>query len=187
MEVDLKLWCWQFHGRQQGYHVILLRAQFIFIPKNCLAVKCELLHNQMIVLKARRTRHELIHLLLLVVVIIDLETTLLTRLNTPCETGAVVPIPPIDFHLHFRLGAVIWYILDLGNDLGFRVVWQDNVAICSILLDVDVQEFKCRKLPGEINWRWLGKWNDWACFGMFTKAVSTFFTLHTHTHTHTFR
>ena len=79
----------------------------MFILNNCLAIKCELPHNRMIVLKARRTGHELIHLLLLAVVIIDLEATLLTRLDTPCESRAVVPTPLINFHLHFRLGAVI--------------------------------------------------------------------------------
>jgi hypothetical protein len=45
----------------------------------------------MIVLKTRRTRHELLHLLVLAVVIINLEAALLTRLNTLCEARAVVP------------------------------------------------------------------------------------------------
>ena len=79
----------------------------MFKLNNCLAIKCELLHDRMIVLKARRTGHELIHLPLLAVVIIDLEATLLTRLDTPCESRAVVPTPLINFHLHFRLDAVI--------------------------------------------------------------------------------
>jgi hypothetical protein len=94
----------------------------MLILNNCLAIKCELLQNLMIVLKARRTGHELVHLLLLAVVIINLEATLLNTLNTPREVRAVVPTPLIDFHLHFRLGAVVRYILDLDWDLGFRVV-----------------------------------------------------------------
>jgi hypothetical protein len=53
------------------------------------------------------------------------------------------------------LGAVVRYILDLDWDLGFRVVWEHNVVICGILLDVGVQVFKWKKLCGEINWRWL--------------------------------
>jgi hypothetical protein len=79
----------------------------MFILNNCLAIKCELLHNRMIVVKARRTGHELIHLHLLAVFIIDLEATLLTRFDTPFRSRAVVPTPLINFHLHFKLDAVI--------------------------------------------------------------------------------
>ena len=114
--------CRKLQRRHQGYHSILLRAQFMLILNNCLAIKCELLQNLMIVLKARRTGHELVHLLLLAVVIINLEAALLNTLNTPREVRAVVPTPLIDFHLHFSLGAVVRYILDLDWDLGFRVV-----------------------------------------------------------------